>query len=133
MSLENELLNSTSKNDEELKDKIKKLEHKLERFAEKELFEKKERIKLFKKMEIVSESRKSNLENFKQSVMKLKENNNATCWYGIKCRRLFCKFNHEHVFKKVKQVAQNLKMKTMFSKIICVIDVDKCFTVKNPA
>ena len=59
VSLENELLNSTSKIYEELKEKMKKLEHKLERVAEKELFE--ERIKLFKKMEIISELRKSNL------------------------------------------------------------------------
>ena len=48
-----DLNENVSKNDEELKDKIKKLEHKLERVAEKELFE--ERIKLFKKMEIISE------------------------------------------------------------------------------
>ena len=78
VSLENELPNSTSKNDKELKDTVKKLEHNLERVTEKELLDKKERIRLFKKMEIISESRKSNLENLKQNMMKLKKNKNAT-------------------------------------------------------
>jgi hypothetical protein len=60
-------------------------------------------------MEIISESRKANLEKLKQSMIKLKDKKNATCWYGVKCFRKFCKFDHGNIFRKDNRIVIQIK------------------------
>ena len=79
-------------------------EAKLKKFEERENFHKQEREILFQRMYRLADSRKKCIAEIKAKLGKAEERKSfPSCWYGIKCRRLFCKFNHKHVFNKVKE------------------------------
>ena len=53
-------------------------------------------------MDRLTVSRKKCIAEIKAKLGKAKERKPfPSCWYGIECRRLFCKFSHKHVFNKV--------------------------------
>ena len=61
---------------------------------------KEEKIILLKRLEEHSNATIEELDKLKEKIQKL-ENKNPDCRYGIRCKRLFCKFNHRYVFTKV--------------------------------
>ena len=134
LSLEDELKISEEKSDDEkIKQENKALKTKTESL-EAELKTVKERAAvrgdLFTKMNNLSESSGKNLEKLKQSIQSLRYDRQK-CWYGIKCRRMFCNFTHSHLFRKrnrVNKLPENAaKPFIVISLTFCVINVVKYF------
>ena len=57
------------------------------------------RTEFLKKMENLSIQNLNQISTIKEKIKLLEKNSPSKCWYGIECRRIFCKFNHNHVFK----------------------------------
>ena len=97
-TLESEL--NTDSNEELLSARIELLKKELDSKNEKENSDKRKREELFKRMDDISQSRQHELERLKVKIHELKQKSLPQCWFGIKCGRLFCKFDHSFVFKK---------------------------------
>ena len=105
------------------KERIKYLERELKECKDKEASEKINRNVFFQRMDSLSEDRKLQIEKLKEKVKKLENKPFPACWYGIECRRLFCKFNHEHVFQKVnKSCTKPENQQSVFKDHLC----DRC-------
>ena len=98
-TLESEI-NSAGKDEEDLEAKIKFLEADIMKKKEKEISDKNVRDVLFKRMDILSESRKCNLEKLKEKITNMKQKRFPKCWYGIQCQRRFCHYDHRNVYRK---------------------------------
>lgn len=105
-SLELDLFNSRN-GIAELNSKIERLETKVQN----EEKNKDNRKMLMTKLENISKTRMTELAHLKTSFQSLKNRHNLDCRFGRDCSRLFCKFNHSFLFRKinVKNVGENLK------------------------
>ena len=99
-SLHNELVHETVK-EADLRNRCKRLEADLKDFKENESLERKERIDLLKHIETIENSKKEQIEDLKENISKLKQKTFPTCWYGKRCTRRFCRFDHSAIFRKV--------------------------------
>ena len=110
LSLEHELKNSLTnmkeknieQENEALEKKTKSLEEELKTIKENAAIGAEERNKLYTKLNELTESKRNDLEKLKKSVQNLRER--QKCWYGMNCRRLFCNFDHNYLFKKDNRV-----------------------------
>jgi methyl-accepting chemotaxis protein len=82
---------------EALEQKTKSLEEELKTIKENAAIRAEERTTLFTKLNKLTESKGKEFEKLKQSVQNLRVRQN--CWYGIKCKRLFCNFGHSYLFR----------------------------------
>ena len=72
------------------------------------LTDKREQKVLFDKMDTLAKEREDVLENLKGKIKDVKQKTFPKCWHGKYCRRLFCKFNHTHVFTKMRVKVKNI-------------------------
>ena len=100
-SLDKEM-NPLNKEELELINVVKDLEMEIEKMKTNEATKQKQRMALMHRERMVFESNKLDLDSLKQSIVKLKTNKRSfpRCYYGIKCRKMFCQFDHSHVFRK---------------------------------
>ena len=98
-SLDNEI---NPKEEIELENVVKDLQAKIENMKANEESKRNQRMALVNKERSIFESRKSNFESLRQSITMLeaKRGSFPRCFYGIKCRKIFCKFDHTHLFRK---------------------------------
>ena len=94
-------LNTVMKGEEDLESKVKSLEGDLKSMKEKESSDKTKREELYHEMDVLTEARQSEVEMLKGKIKSMKQQCLSQCWYGIKCKRLFCRFDHSNVFKKI--------------------------------
>ena len=99
-TLENEL-NSIGEEKEHLKVKVDNLEDELRKMQSAEKSGKEKRNSLYQILDTLTEERKENLDKLREKIQKMKHRRLPKCWYGIKCKRLFCSFDHSNVFRKV--------------------------------
>ena len=81
--------------------KVEVLERELKRIKAKESNDKKERKVFYDQMDTLAKDRKDMLEKLKSKIKDVNRRTLPNCWHGKYCTRLFCKFNHRHVFTKV--------------------------------
>ena len=93
-----EELKSLSEKDDDLKALVKDLKTELESKEN----QKKQRMEMLGKEQIIFKSNRSKFEDLTHSIYRLKHERKSTprCYHGTKCRRLFCKFDHTHFFRK---------------------------------
>ena len=84
----------------ELEHKIDILEAELVDIKSKEILKRNQRLAFMSKEKTLSDSRTSSLEKLAKGIENIKAKINPRCWYGIECRRKFCRFDHRHLFKK---------------------------------
>ena len=68
------------------------------------------------------EAKRINLKILQERIKGLKDKSIPKCWYGIKCRKLFCKFTHRFVFCK-----DNRNMKPSKHNLKVVRDSPECY------
>jgi hypothetical protein len=100
-SLDKEI-NPVSNEEMELKNVVKELKAEIVNIKANEAPKRIKRTTLMNGERMLMESRKSNFDSLKQSLDRLKCNKTSfpRCFYGIKCRKMFCKFDHSHIFRK---------------------------------
>ena len=100
-SLDKEI-NPVSNEEIELKTVVKDLKAEIINIKANEATKRNKRMTLMNRESMLMESRKSNFDSLKQSLERLKSNKTSfpRCFYGIKCRKMFCKFDHTHIFRK---------------------------------
>ena len=101
LSLDKEIT-PMSKEELELNNLVKDLETEIDNMKANEAAKRNQRLELMNREMMLLEYRKSNFESLKQSISKIKATKRSfpRCFYGIKCKRLFCKFDHSHLFRK---------------------------------
>ena len=80
---------------------VKVLDGDLNRIKEKESSDKIKRKLLFEKMDTLAQEREDEVEKLKANIKCMKQKTLPQCWHGKYCIRLFCKFDHRHVYTKV--------------------------------
>ena len=99
-SLQNEL-NFHSNPEANLENKIKELEKELRSANANVKAKMSRRIEQFKRMDALEEQKRHELEQLKEKIQKMKHKTVSKCWFGIKCKRMFCHLDHSHVFRKI--------------------------------
>ena len=56
-------------------------------------------------MQIISESNEKMISSLSSQLKNIQEMKSPKCWFGPKCYRKFCRFDHSHVFRKHNRVA----------------------------
>lgn len=97
-TLESEL--KIDSKEEQLEAKIELLKKELNSKKEREISDKYKREELLKRMDDISQTSKHDLDRLKVKLKDFKQKSLPKCWFGIKCIRLFCKFDHSFVFQK---------------------------------
>ena len=70
-----------------------------------------EKKKMLERLALLAASNEEDFKTLKANIKKLESSNESPkCRFGKKCRRLFCRFSHRHLFVKVNNV-ENMKKK----------------------
>jgi hypothetical protein len=91
---------SLNNQNEDMKVKVETLESKINEMNAKEESDRKKRSLLFQRIDAEMEVKRIDLKNLNGKIKRLNQKNYPECWFGIKCRRLFCKFDHSFIFQK---------------------------------
>ena len=86
------------------KDKIKTLEQELKDLKEKEVEKIQLRNEQFYKMETILETNSRMISTLTLQLQRNQEFPAVKCWFGVKCYRKFCRFDHRHVYRKDNRV-----------------------------
>ena len=60
-----------------------------------------EGLSSLKEWMLLKKKKRHELEQLKEKIQKMKHKTVSKCWFGIKCKRMFCHFDHSHVFRKI--------------------------------
>ena len=84
---------------------------------------------ILKHIKRIEMSNKEQMEKLKESISKLKKKSFPTCWYGRKCRRLYCMFDHSGLFRKVNKRLENCEQRNFLhaDQSLC----EKCGNIFN--
>ena len=103
--LDEELQEADNKPKINLEIKIKMLQQEVKYLKEKDLDDKESRNEQYQKMQIISESNEKIISSLSSQLKNIQEMKSPKCWFGPKCYRKFCRFDHSHVFRKDNRVA----------------------------